>query len=239
MRTPSIRLAFLVAASLIAVGCQRDEEQAAATCQDVESAPATYEAKGRGLVGDVDADGKPDHVTLRFDETRPARCRRILVVEIAGGSTSAAVVPPLPWPGTDPKLLLLAQIDGRPGLEPVVAMSPAAVYRPGRVFTLVRGELVRMRLERASVPDLFPFYDEFPAGVDCAGTRGTIVVTQGQINEENDGFWDLTRTVYRAAEGRFQVLREERFKVEVGPEAGRRWPEVRGDPFLTCRNRVR
>jgi hypothetical protein len=228
-------LGGLVASAVL--GCRHADtrEPAAAPCQ---RAPAAYRVTGKALVGDVDADGTRDRVTLRVDGTRPARCRHVLVVQLEGGRTAVATVPPLPWPGTDPHLLLLAEIDGRPGLEPVITLSPAAVYRPGAVFTLSRRTLLRMRLERVPVPELFPFSDEFPAGVDCAGQPGTIVVTQSRIAKKSDGRWDLTRSFYRVAGARFALVRDERFQVEVGPGAGKRWPEVRGDPFLRCRDRV-
>lgn len=223
-------------------GCRHaDTDEPVASGRSCEGAEgvATYRAKGKALVGDVDADGRRDRVSLRVDGKRPARCRHLLVVRITGGVTAVATVPPLPWPGTDPRLLLLVEVDGRPGLELVITLtSRAAVYRPGAVFTLSQGELLRLRLERVPVPELFPFYDEFPAGVDCAGQPGTIVVTQGLIADEGDGFWDITRSFYRAAGARFAFVRDERFQVEVGPEAKLRWPEVRGDPFLRCPHRV-
>ena len=196
--------------------------------------------KGKELVGDVDGDGSPDRVTLRADAKRPARCRHVLVVEPAGGDTAAAPVKPLPWPGTNPKLLLLAEIDGNDGVEAVVTLSPANVFRPGAVFTLRQGDLARMRVERRYTPELFPFYDEFPAGVDCAGKPGSIVVTLGDIADggKDDSHWDVTRSFYQAADHRFELVRRQAFRVEVGPEAKQRWPEVRGRPFLSCPDRV-
>jgi hypothetical protein len=208
------------------------------TCEPELS--ATYRTKGEGLTGDVDGDGAGDRVTLRVDEARPARCRYLLLVELSAGISISAPVRPLAWPGTDPEVLLLAEIDGRPGLEPVVALSPLAVYRPGALFTVRDGELARMRLERTQTPELFPFYDEFPAGVDCGREPGTIVVTLGTLAEggSDDSHWDITRSLYRARGIRFEPVRDERFRVAVGPEAGRRWPEVRGKPFLSCPGRV-
>jgi hypothetical protein len=200
----------------------------------------TYRTKGEELTGDVDGDGAGDRVTVRVDETRPARCRYLLLVELAGGISISAPVRPLAWPGTDPEVLLLAEIDGRPGLEPVVALSPVAVYRPGALFTVSDGRLERMRLKGTETPELFPFYDEFPAGVDCGREPGTIVVTLGTLAEggSDDSHWDITRSLYRAGGVRFEPLGDERFRVEVGPDAGRRWPEVRGKPFLSCPGRV-
>jgi hypothetical protein len=226
--------------AITALGCRHADPgptAVAAACEGSDS-PVTYRAKGKVLVGDVDADGTSDRVTLRVDSKRPARCRHLVVAELAGGATAVARVTPLPWPGTDPRLLLLAEIDGRPGLEPVVAMSPAAVYRPGAVFSLRDGALVRMRLERVPVPELFPFSDESPAGVDCAQQAGTIVLTQGRVADESDARFDITRSFYRAAGTRFSLVRDEHFQVDVGSEARQRWPEIRGDPFLHCPDRV-
>jgi hypothetical protein len=227
--------------AITVLGCQHADTAStvlARTCDGSDTA-ATYRTKGRTLVGDLDADGTGDRVTLRVDARRPPRCRHLLVTEIAGATTAVARVPPLPWPGTEPQLLLLAEIDGRPGVEPVVAMSPAAVYRPGAVFALRRGALVRMRIEKASVPGLFPFADEFPAGVDCAGPPGTIVLTEGRVANDSDARWDITRSFYRVAGVRFSLVRAEHFQVDVGNEARQRWPEVRGDPFSRCSDRVK
>jgi hypothetical protein len=93
-----------------------------------------------------------------------------------------------------------------------------------------------MRRERAPVPGLFPFSDEFPTGVDCAGKPGTIVVTQSGFEGGGDGPSHIVRSFSRAAGARFRFVREERF--EVGPDAKLRWPELRGDPFLSCRSRI-
>ena len=202
-------------------------------CGDTDLA-AGYRTRGAALVGDVDGDGRADRVTLRVDKQRPRRCRHLLVVKLRAGTVVSARVKPLPWPGTDPRLLLLAEIDGRAGLEPVVALtSPAAVYRPGAVFTMRHGELARMRLGATSPSDLFPFYDEFPSGVDCAAERGTIIATSGKVADD-DAYWDIKRSLYRRVGVLFELVREERFRVKVGPEAKRRWPELRGDPFLSC-----
>jgi hypothetical protein len=211
------------------------------TCERIEGGEsdlAAYQVKGKELSGDVDGDGTEDRVTLRVAETTERSCRFLLVVELPAGDAPTAPVDPLPWPGTDPKLLLLAEIDGRRGVEPVVALSPRAVYRPGLVFTMRDGELAQMRLEEEGVMGLFPFYDEFPAGVDCAEEPGTIVVTLGRLQGADDSRWHVTRTVYRVAGTNFEPIGDERLTLEVGPEAEQRWPEIGDDPFRTCAGRV-
>jgi hypothetical protein len=230
----------------VLAGCQsfdKDEPSAAASrvCEDRGRQPAGYRTRGRALAGDVDGDGRVDRVTLRTDDARPPRCRDVLVVEHRGADAIVLPVTPLSWPGTDPRLTLLAEIDAQAGLEPVVELSPVAVYRPAAVFTMRAGQLVRMLREvDAKLPDdLFPVHDEFPSGVDCAGKPGTIVVTVGNLVEHDDSQWDVTRSRYRAVGTRFQLVGEKRFRLEVGPEAKQRWPELRGEPFRSCAHRVK
>jgi hypothetical protein len=230
--------AVLSAGAVLAAACQgSDSDGTARRCEDLAGTRDT----GKALVGDVDGDGDEDRVTLRADGTRPPRCRHLLTVELASG-TAVARVEPLDWPGTDPELLLLAELDGRPGLEPVLTLSPAAVYQPGAVFTLRDRELARMRLAAGApsrlYPELFPLDDEFPAGVDCARRPGRIVVTVGGLAKGGDGHWDITRTVLRAAGTRFEPIRRQQFRVEAGPDAQRRWPELAGAAFVSCPNRV-
>lgn len=203
-----MRLAPLVAV-LVLVGCGGSDALTVAAEPGCDGGTEGYRVKGKALRGDVDGDGGKERVTLRVDGDRPPRCRHLLVA-----GTTSAVVRPLPWPGTDPKLLLLAEIDGRAGLEPVVSLSPAAVYRPGAVFTVRRARLVRMQ------PRLLPLADEFPSGVDCTGEPGTIVVTTSQPADP-DSHWEVTRTTRRAAGRRFRRVDRERFLVEVGSEVVR------------------
>ena len=73
--------------------------------------------------------------------------------------------------------------------------------------------------------------------MDCATGPGTIIATFGNV-ADNDAYWDIKRSLYRTAGIRFELVREERFQVKVGPEAKRRWPELRGDPFLSCPRRL-
>jgi len=181
-------------------------------------APA-LECEGE-LVGDVDGDGAGERVRL---------CGMRLVVDGIG----ELAIPPLDWPGTDPRLLLLAELDGRAGLETVVEMSPANVYRPGAIFTVRDRGLVRME------PELVPLDDEFPAGVDCTGRRGRIVVTSGDLARGTDRFWRISRTVRQSSGDRFRLVRRTWFRVPVGPEAEQRWPELGGHSFRTCPATVR
>jgi hypothetical protein len=200
---------------------------AAAAALVLAASPATpgcdgglegYRVKGKTLHGDVDGDGKADRVTLRVDRSRPRACRHVVVVR-----GRVAPVRPLPWPGTAPRLLQLAELDGRPGFEPVVTLSPAAVYRPGAVFAARGRKLVRLRLGRGS---LFPLQDEFPTETDCTGDTGEIVVVTSEVAED-DSYWDVTRSRYRARGTRFRRVYRERFWSPVGTE-------LTGKSFRSC-----
>lgn len=228
-----IAIAFALLGAAAGLGPADESGASGAACGD----PGAHRIKGAPLTGDVDGDGSPNRVTLRVRGDGPRLCRRILVIETATGPV-AAPVKPLPWPGTNARLLLLAEIDGRSGLEAVVALtSSAAVYRPGAVFTMRAGAPARMRLQGTRPAGLFPFDDEFPAGVDCAGRPGRIVVTTGQV-AANDSFFAVRRSVRQAVGTRFEPVRTTRHRVRVGPAAERRWPELRNDPFRTCPGRV-
>ena len=181
-----------------------------------------YRVKGKALHGDVDGDGKTDRVTLRVDRRRPRACRHVVVAR-----KLAAPVRPLPWPGTAPRLLLLAEIDGHAGVEPVVTLSPANVYRPGAVFAARGGELVRLRLGRGN---LFPLDDEFPTGSDCTAEPGEIEVITSEVAED-DSYWDVTRSRYRARGRRFRRVSREHFQSPVGTE-------LTGKAFRSCSSRA-
>lgn len=214
MRLVIGRIVICVAVSLLGLGCQGGEgTETAVSCAG-------------GLVGDLDGDGGDERVELCGDQ-------------LVGEGLTSATVEPLDWPGTNRELLLLAEIDGQPGLETVVAMSPANAYEPGAVFTVRDGRLQRMRFEGAAVPGLVPLDDEFPAGVDCRGRPGRIVVTSGDLERGTDRFWRISRSDLQASGTSFELVRRETFRVRVGPGAERRWPELGGHSFRSCPAAVR
>ena len=79
---------------------------------------------------------------------RPRACRHMLVVRTSSGEARRAREA-APVASTAPRLMLVAEIDGRAGVEPVVTLSPANVYRPGAVFAVRSGKLVRLQLRHA------------------------------------------------------------------------------------------
>ena len=213
------RTMWLIAAAAMLVAAWPAATGAAPRC---DGELAGYRVKGKIVHGDVDGDGRADRVTLRVDRRRPRACRHVLVVRTASGRL-AAPVKPLPWPGTAPRLMQVAEIDGRDGVEPVVTLSPANVYRPGAVFAARGDGLVRLRLGRSN---LFPLDDEFPTGVDCTGEPGRIEVITSRVAED-DSFWDVKRSIYRARGRRFRRLSTERSRVPVGTE-------ITGPAFRSC-----
>jgi hypothetical protein len=218
-----------------------------ATCAEIEEAlpavPDTYQVKGTELSGDIDGDGSAERVTVNGDDDKPERCRYMIVVESADGQKVGDVLARLPWQGwfgVDPQPLALAQIDGRPGLEVVIDITPMAVYRPGAVYTMGGGELESMRLGGRRYGELFPIYDEFPAGSDCIEESGTIVVSDSNLADggADDSHWDVTRTFYQANGTLFERVDREEYVVEVGPPSQLQFPELRGKAFISCPDRI-
>ena len=246
MRRLLLGAAALIAVVLLPAGRDASAMPTSSAC-DRSSSLAGYRTRGHALRGDLDGDRKADRVTVRANVKRPPRCRFVLVVETGRGGVVVLPVKPLPWflAVNNPRLTLLAEIDGRAGLEAVVELSwpPASVvYRPGAVFTMRERRLVRMRYDvEAKLPDdVFPFYDEFPVGVNCGAQPGTVVVTRGGLAKRgrDDRHYDITRSLYRAAGTRFVLLRRTKYRVGIRERIEQRWPELRG-PFLSCPHQVR
>jgi hypothetical protein len=95
--------------------------------------------------------------------------------------------------------------------------------------------------DSGSLPNLFPFYDEFPTGVDCTDSSGEIVVTVSQFAPDgNDSVFGITRTFYRADRVTFRPIGQEESVVDCcNEEAEMRWPETADDPFRSCPGRLR
>ena len=206
--------------------------------------PGDFHPVGKELRGDVDGDGRRDRVRQYVSSDRPKRCNRLVVVRTASRDVMTARIKPVGWPSTDPKLRILAAIDGRRGLEIVVSLSPPpAVYRPGSVYAVIQEHLALMRVsrERRQNAHLLPFYDEFPAGVDCAHNFGEIVETRSIFAPGgNDSVYRIIRTVYRARGERFLPITKESLVVDCcDGTVAERWPETRDRPFRTCAGIVR
>ena len=77
------------------------------------------------------------------------------------------------------------------------------------MFAARGGELVRLRLGRGN---LFPLDDEFPTGTDCTAEPGEIEVITSEVAED-DSYWDVTRSRYRARGRRFRRVSREHFQV--------------------------
>ena len=89
---------------------------------------------------------------------------------------------------------------------------------------------MRLRLAGRRPANLFPLADEFPSSVDCMGEPGRIEVITSQVAED-DSYWDVERSVYRARGRRFRRLSTERFRAPVGSE-------VTGGSFSSCQDEM-
>ncbi|HEX9823242.1 MAG TPA: hypothetical protein VGB51_02470 [Actinomycetota bacterium] len=212
--------------------------------EEVVDPTPNYQPHGKTLSGDIDADGTIDEVSILADPTHPERCRYLLQV-ITDGRGYRASIPPAPWPGHNPELLLLARIDSLPGLDVVVELQPAAVYRIGTVFTLLDDGLAAIRVRDADpeTNHVLPLADEAPTGVDCEdhGEIYTLTPVPRKDYREADptlDYWSATH--YRAegawwvpGDGDLQIVasgQDEALQNEIRIE----FPQLDGKPFSSC-----
>ena len=217
-----------------------DEECPAEDAGAGDLAPG-YGPVGEPIEADLHGDGTQARVTILGDEGRPPGCRYLLVVEHPDEAGSyARITGASILPHDVPALLMAAEIDGGSGLEVVADFGgPLHPHRSGQIFTFDSGSLVGMRTEHprleGAAPILFALAGEFAAGIDCAGDRGAIVVTSGDLaaGGTDDGRLAITRTFYRAEGSVFVEFREQTHTLDAGTER-ERWPEIADDPFRSC-----
>jgi hypothetical protein len=203
--------------------------------------PPGYRPVGPAVSADVLGDGRDAHLQILEHPDQPLRCRYLLVVDHPG---TGYLVPirSFEWLPDRPTILMMAEIDGQPGVEVVIDIGGSGhPHRSGQVFTYEpggstgEGSVVPMQLPSPpGIPGiLFPLGGEFAAGVDCVDEPGTIVVTVGGLAPGGDTHYEITRTLYVAEQSSFREVSSESFTVPVGDE-DERWPELADDPFRTC-----
>ena len=118
--------------------------EASGPCAEARAAALTAKSETT-LEGDVDGDGAPDRVFVTSVPDAPAGCSDFVVAHTGSGSIATAFQVGEDHGSPDiPRLLLLAEIDGRAGAEPVVLVARNPVNtRYAAVFTLRDGQLAR------------------------------------------------------------------------------------------------
>jgi hypothetical protein len=183
----------------------------------------------------VDGDQRSDHVYLVVDRDARIGCRAFLVVEASSGSHALAIDrEELSFDLGLPAVVDLRQVDGRPGLEPVVDLFSGASTVFAGVFTMGWGALEQLRVEGdLLVPDLFAHGAS--AGhidtADCSGD-GSVVVSGATPAGRR---YVVDRRFYTVEGGVLEPepARDQRAEVELG-KLPSRFPEFAGPLFSSC-----
>ena len=237
MQVSCVIVAGFVAAAVL--GCQRDKAEPVADLRRSRCS-TTYRTKGKALVGDVDADGAGDRVTLRLDAKRPARCRHLRRRAARGRQDRrrdgaaprlARRQPAAPAPRRDrwpararagDHALSGERLPAGNGLhaEPRRAAADAAgAGDRARALPALRRVPGRGGLRRAARDDRRHAQPDRRREATGSGTSPAPSTGPRQKlaspSFEPSGSWSMSAT-----------------------RPLRRWPEVRGDPFLRCPSRA-
>jgi hypothetical protein len=218
----------------------------AAACAS-PAASASLPAAGPQLRGDVDGDGRPEVLAVRYRPKAPVPCGFLLTARSRSvvssvrlhlsaskfGSAADAV-----RYGDAPSARSLAAIDRRPGAEVLVRLWQGASSQGGSVFTLHDGRLRRMTIE-GRWDNEFSWWGSVThnANVDCLGRPGSGLVATRSGGVDVDGRHLVeSRGVYVVRGTRFHRVRT-RTNNRLSP--GQPWwtdiPDVGlGPPFRSC-----
>jgi hypothetical protein len=197
------------------------------------------------LRGDVDGDGHPDRISIRYAAGAPASCGFLLLAETRSGPVVTRVPesykPPMnlsvrEWPFPDPYLAAAVQLDARRS-QVVVARWHGASVASVSLYGLVHGRLVILsvgRGPRAGEIDLFGTVGTGDTNVRCL--RGGPLVLFGKGPTSASGrHWRVVRSEYRLTGARLRMVR---IRTATTTEKGalalqRRWG-MDALPFTGC-----
>jgi hypothetical protein len=163
--------------------------------------------RGPVLHGDVDGDGRLDLTVV--EQRAPRTCRFRLVVRTDDGYLTAPVRPEIcqskpseVYSGPDPHVDVLADVDGRTGLEIVVQLGHGAHTEFADIWAVRNG-----RLRRFSGPEpQISYGGSVGTGshvVDCARRPGVVLMSTLIYQTPSR----IVRVWYRTSELRFQRIR--------------------------------
>jgi hypothetical protein len=205
-------------------------------CRGNGAIPGAPSAGEEPLSGDVDGDGRADTSFLIVDPAEPIGCRALLVVITASRSEVLTIDrEDMTFEFGLPALLDLRQIDGRPGLEPVVDLLTGASTVLAGVFSMGSGPLRQLRVEGGDplAGDLFSHGGSIGHldAADCAGS-GTVVVSSAQ---PAGALYVVDRHFYTFRDGALRLApsRNQRLAVELG-RLPQRFGEFASTVFSSC-----
>lgn len=210
--------------------------EGAVACRDPAPPATDASLKEPSLSGDVDGDRRADRAYLVVNPEEAIGCRVFLVVETDSGSHALAIDRrETSFDLGLPALVDLRQVDGRPGLDPVVDLLSGASTVFAGVFSMQTGTLRQLRLEGGNmiVPDLVAHGGSI-GHIDAAGCSGKgVIVISGATPAGR--LYVVERRFYRV-DGpllRLDPSRDQRAAVKLGALPSR-FPEFAGPVFSSC-----
>lgn len=202
-------------------------------CRNAPAVAVDSEAARPGrLAGDVDGDGSTDQVRLAVDPRARPGCRAFVVVRTAGGRLVAPIEErdlqtALGFPALDS----LVGVDDRAGDEIVVRVTAGASTEFAGLFTIVDGELRRVRLDG-------PHGSLFPSGGSAAHLEASNCGPDGQVviatATARDGNYVVERRFYLFDGVRLVKNDSRTERHRVSPDELASLPEFRTPPFSLC-----
>lgn len=168
---------------------------------------AEWRARGPALRGDVTGDGKLDMTGI--EQKAPRTCRFRLVVRTEAGHLTAPVRPEICdgkpaelYSSPDPHVDVLADVDGRPGLEIVVQLGRGAHTEFADIWAVRSGTLRRFAGHEPHIS----YGGSAGTGshfVDCARKPGVVLMSTLVYRRPSR----IERTWYRARNLRLERIR--------------------------------
>ena len=213
------------------------------TCAEARAAVLAA-ASPEALEADVDGDGATDRVFVATRPDAPPRCRYFLVAQT--GAT--AVVRPVRFAERDasfaaeiriPQVLVLAEVDRRPGAEAVVVVWRGASTEFAALFAVRDGRFVRLRVPGTDGLSRHTFAFAGSVGnafaVDCRGRASGVVRTvSASYAPPRYRSYVVETTLYRLRGTAFRVVSQRERRMSL--DALETHPAFRGpgQPFPSC-----
>lgn len=206
-----LRLTVVVAAALIGVGVVSDRASVAArgdSCPRLSDAARLPVRPGGGqLRGDIDGDGQPDLVGLRYAVNSRASCGFVLVVKTRSGVFAVRVPewykPPADiivgdWPFAEPYLAAVIQLDPHRS-QVVVARSHGASVASVSLYGIAGGTLRALGFHPQLYGDELRLFGTIGTGDTNARCRpgGPLIILGRGPTSASGRRWFVTRGEYR------------------------------------------
>ena len=186
------------------------------------------------MPGDIDGDGRSDHVSLFVDRTAEPGCRALVVVRDREGIDAAALDDGVvSFELGLPRLSSLADIDSEEGLEVVVDVALGASTAFVGVFSMASGRLESVRLPRLpNIPTGLFAYGGSVGHLDAVDCRRDLVMISRAVAQGRG--YEVTRRFLEPRAARWRLRGSLTERSSIRPQHIARFEEFSAAPFSSC-----